>query len=144
MSLREGALRPRTFWFRSFLDLHGLHMDALTLLCPNLVSLVDWAECGLEKKQQLLVGVNGVHSASSHCFEERGYENTNVIITRDFNTFIKTETGIYKFLLKAFKLEASLSYLKCCIGDNYWSFSLVRHLYTVTITTIFFLANTHH
>lgn len=147
MSLREGALRPRAFWFGSFLDLHGLHVDPLTLLCSNLVTLVDWAECGLgkkkkKKKQQLLLGVNGVHSTSSHSFEERGYENTNVIIMRDFNTFIKIKTGIYEFLLRAFKLKASLSYLKCCIGNNCWSFSLVRHLYTVTITTIFFFWQT--
>ena len=50
--LKRSALRPRAFWFRSFLDLHGLHMDPLTLLCPNLVTLVDQAECGLGKKQK--------------------------------------------------------------------------------------------
>lgn len=110
---------------------------------------LSWVWSGKKKKkktQQLLLGVNGVHSTSSHSFEERGYENTNVIIMRDFNTFIKIKTGIYEFLLRAFKLKASLSYLKCCIGNNCWSFSLVRHLYTVTITTIFFflLANTHN
>ena len=52
MSLREGALRPRAFWFRSFLELHGLHTDPLTLLCSNLVTLVDQAECGLGKKKK--------------------------------------------------------------------------------------------
>ena len=90
------------------------------------------------KKKNLLLWVNRVHSTSSHSFEERGYENTNVIIMRDFNTFIKIETGISEFLLRAFKLKASLSYLKCCTGNNSWRFSLVRHLDTVTITAIFF------
>ena len=48
--LKRSALRPRAFWFRSFLDLHGLHMDPLTHLCPNLVTLVDRADGGLGKK----------------------------------------------------------------------------------------------
>lgn len=110
LSLREGALRPRAFWFESFLDLHGLHVDPFnSVLKFGHSSGLSWVWSGKKKKkkkkQQLLLGVNGVHSTSSHSFEERGYENTNVIIMRDFNTFIKIKTGIYEFLSRVFKLK---------------------------------------
>lgn len=93
--------------------------------------------------EKLLLKVNRVQLCLFTLLWRKGLWEYKCDYYKRFNTSIKIETDISEFLLWAFKLQSSLSYLKCCIGNNYWSFSLARHLHMLIITIIF-LANSHN